>query len=371
MEHDPSDPDTPTMEGDSLLSDAPITNDLTSSLNTSSKEDDHPVPDTPTIDDRVPNTDATIMVGAQKPFPFLGLPKELRMMVYEELMDNNKNRVTFTSPKGLEVEEVYIDEMHHPRLLEINKLIREEYWPLCLRTATLWIIYGCPELTRSGPEEDMDEENEPTLPPLSEWLKLSKVVLAKMPNVVFKFGATWELPKINPFYGIADCTSELLSLERMGIWSEIDMTIVEFSPDQEERDMWFQILVENIFEEEFALLDIQEEQGRVFDTRADCSMYTTLFEMNKKFHWPRRRHLVQGVAPLAGLPEWGYSMFTVLPEWRRPTKGSFMYHGEEVVFDRVEHGLPVRDRAEDCDSPSEFDYEYDEAGWATGSPGWD
>jgi hypothetical protein len=101
-------------------------------------------------------------------------------------------------------------------------------------------------------------------------------------------------------------------------------------------------------------------------------MHTPLYEMNKNYCWPRRRHLQQGVAALAGLPEWGYSMFRVAPSWNRPLENSFTYHGEEVVFLRVEHGLPVLDRKDtECDSPSEWDYEFDENGWATGNtPDW-
>lgn len=97
-------------------------------------------------------------------------------------------------------------------------------------------------------------------------------------------------------------------------------------------------------------------------------MWTPLYEMNKRYCWPRRRHLEQCVSALAGLPEWGYSMFKVAAPWDLPLENSFTYHGKELTFKCLEHSLPVMERSiTECDSPSEFDYEFDETGWATGN----
>ena len=146
---------------------------------------------------------------------------------------------------------------------------------------------------------------------------------------------------------------------------------------QAERDTKFQDFVEQLVEEDFALFDLVEEEYRRFAWRVDNDLYTPLYEMNKNYCWPRRRHLEQGVAPLAGLPEWGYSMFKVHAPWETPPEdgspeGSFKYRGVDLSFECVENDLPVPGREiTECDSPSEFDYEFDESGWATGNePDW-
>ncbi|KAH0350187.1 hypothetical protein KCU81_g2793, partial [Aureobasidium melanogenum] len=307
-----------------------------------------------------------------QPFRFLDLPKELRFMIYEELMDNRKNNIQFTQPKGFEVEDVYLDNMYHPNLLKVNKQIREEYWPLCLRKSVLWINYGCEE--RFGAEEEADDsdEEEKALPLLSQWLHLPNTVLAKMTDVVYKFQTHWRLPDINPFNGIADSIAELPNLKFIGIWSELEMSVIEHGRDEAEADERFQDFVEFLFLEEAALIELDDDEDRNLNIRVDCSLYTPLFEMNKNYIWPRRRHLEQGVAPAAGLPEWGYSMFRVIAPWERPRNDSFTYHGEELIFMRLEYELPVLPRSEtECDSPSEWDYEYGESGFATGNmPDW-
>lgn len=152
----------------------------------------------------------------------------------------------------------------------------------------------------------------------------------------------------------------------------MEMSVIEDGRDQAGQDELFQIFVEAIFLEEGALYDLEEEEDRKLDVHVDCSLYTPLFEMNKNYIWPRRRHLEQGKAPAAGLPEWGYSMYSVTAPWMRPADNSFTYHGEELVFVRVEYQLPVLPRSEtECDSPSEWDYDFGESGFATGNtPDW-
>jgi hypothetical protein len=146
------------------------------------------------------------------------------------------------------------------------------------------------------------------------------------------------------------------------------MSVLEFGGDEAERDRRFQDFVECLFLEQDTLFDID----RHLIIRVDCNLYTPLFEMNKNYVWPRRRHLQQGVAPAAGLPEWGYSMFRVAAPWELSLDDSFTYRGQELIFTRLEYELPVLPRSEtECDSPSEWDYEYDESGFATGNtPDW-
>lgn len=156
------------------------------------------------------------------------------------------------------------------------------------------------------------------------------------------------------------------------MWSELEMSVLEHGRDEAEMDERFQDFVERIFLEESALVNLDDEEDRNLVIRVDCSLYTPLFEMNKNYKWPRRRHLQQGVAPAAGLPEWGYSMYRVAAPWELPLEESFTYRGEELVFMRLEYELPVLSRSEtECDSPSEWDYESDESGFATGNmPDW-
>ncbi|KAG9964077.1 hypothetical protein KCU61_g3107, partial [Aureobasidium melanogenum] len=308
----------------------------------------------------------------EQPLRFLDLPRELRFMIYEELMDNKKNNIKFIQPKGFEVGDVYLDNMHYPHLLKVNKQIRDEYWPLCLHKSVLWINYGCQERLSWEDEADDSDEEETALPLFSQWLHLPDTVLAKLTDVVYKFQAHWRLPDINPFNGIADSTAELPNLKFIGIWSELEMSVIEYGHDEAERDERFQDFVQLLFLEESALVELDEEEDRNLNIRVDCSLYTPLFEMNKNYIWPRRRHLEQGVAPAAGLPEWGHSMFRVVAPWERPLDDSFTYRGEELKFMRLEYELPVLPRSEtECDSPSEWDYEFGESGFATGNiPDW-
>lgn len=146
----------------------------------------------------------------------------------------------------------------------------------------------------------------------------------------------------------------------------MDVEAIEDGP-QSERDKKFQGFTQWLFDEDMALFEIVDEEYRKFEFRVNSELYTPLYEMNKNYCWPRRRHLEQGVAPLAGLPEWGYSMFSLNAPWERDLERSFTYRGVEMMFLCVEDELPVFPRSEiDCDSPSEFDYEFDESGWATG-----
>jgi hypothetical protein len=146
------------------------------------------------------------------------------------------------------------------------------------------------------------------------------------------------------------------------------MSVVEHGRDEAEQDRRFQNFVDCLFLEQDALFDIDDEEDRNLTIRVDCSLYTPLFEMNKNYIWPRRRHLQQGVAPAAGLPEWGYSMFRVAAPWELPLDDCFMYRGQKLIFTRLEYELPVLPRSEtECDSPSEWDYEFDESGFATGN----
>lgn len=150
------------------------------------------------------------------------------------------------------------------------------------------------------------------------------------------------------------------------------MSLVESAPDQAERDLEFQAFVEGIFDEEFLLLGVEEDRGRRLTIRVDCNLFTPLYEMNKTFRWPRYRHLTQGLAPLPGLPEWGYAVFEVVPPYCRPMDQSWTYHGEEMMFLRVDHSFSMFERMEVHDRCSEYSYDFnDDSDWAVGIAGGD
>lgn len=128
----------------------------------------------------------------KQPFRFLDLPKELRLMVYDELMDNSKNSRKYTTPSKLDILDVRLDGLYYPSLLRVSKLVRDEYWPLCLHDSILWVEYACAEPDQ--PNEENDEEGKPTMPPLSEWLVMPIGILERITEVVFKFQAYWVLP---------------------------------------------------------------------------------------------------------------------------------------------------------------------------------
>ncbi|KAH0402389.1 hypothetical protein KCU89_g3193, partial [Aureobasidium melanogenum] len=314
-----------------------------------------------------PETTVSDMSDAlpEQPFRFLDLPKELRFMVYEELMDNKKNQIKFTSPEGFEVDDVHLDGMYHPNLLRVSKLVHDEYWSLCLRESVLWINYSCGEPSSSG--EEIDQVETTSIGELSDWTDLPIKVLVRITEVVFKFEAMFELPHMNPFFGISNCAEELLSLKSIDIWSEVDMSLIDYARDQTGLNAWFKAFVEDFFDEELSLSTIMDEEYREFNIRSNCNLYTSLYEMNRRVQWPRGRHLTQGVAPLADLPKWGYSTFEVLPEWHME-EVAFMYHGRELKFLGVEHEFPIPERSFYEDTPSEDGYEFDAAGWSVGSP---
>jgi hypothetical protein len=76
----------------------------------------------------------------------------------------------------------------------------------------------------------------------------------------------------------------LLSLKFIAIWSDVNMSAVEFGRDQAEQDEKFHNFVESLFDEEIALLDVlEEEYYHKFGVRVDCDMHTPLYEMNKNY----------------------------------------------------------------------------------------
>jgi hypothetical protein len=130
----------------------------------------------------------------EQPFRFLELPKELRSMVFEELMDNTKHKIKSAKLHNLVLEHVWLDKMYYPEILQVSKLVHDEYWPLCLRESTLWIIYSCeyPAL----PDEENSEEEESAIPLLSQWLEIPLKVLARVTEIMFKFQADWIIPDV-------------------------------------------------------------------------------------------------------------------------------------------------------------------------------
>ena len=143
-----------------------------------------------------PNLAAAAATDAppEQPFRFLDLPKELRLLVFEELMDNPKDAIKFTTPRNLEVEEVHLDGMHYPSVLQVSKLVYDEYWSLCFRESVLWIIYGFDESAPTDEENNVDQK--PTIPRLSEWVVMPIEALERVTEVFFKFKADWMLPNI-------------------------------------------------------------------------------------------------------------------------------------------------------------------------------
>jgi len=159
------------------------------------------------------------------------------------------------------------------------------------------------------------------------------------------------------------------SLKSILIWSDLESWTIESACTREHGDSHFRWFVEGLCGEEFDLLQVQEDHDRRFNVRVGCDILAPLYETNKRYRWPRRRHLVQGIAPIAGLPKWGYAIFKVLPLWDRdrPNGDAFEYHGEEVIFERIEYDVPVPERSEYWEGCSEDEYEWtDDSDWAIG-----
>lgn len=106
-------------------------------------------------------------------------------MIYNHLFDSGTKELKFKVPDGYTIEAVEVDGMYYPSLLRVNNLINTEYSELCFRDAILWVRYGL----------DSDEDDEPVLPLLSEWVNISKSALAKIPDVVFKFEPGFNFPE--------------------------------------------------------------------------------------------------------------------------------------------------------------------------------
>ncbi|THX23123.1 hypothetical protein D6D12_08636 [Aureobasidium pullulans] len=210
-----------------------------------------------------------------------------------------------------------------------------------------------------------DDDDE--IPSLSTWVKIPKEALAKLGDVVFKFEARWNLPLINPFSGIARCTLEMPGLKSLLLYSEIEMWIIESAAQQDDKNLRFQWFVDGLFHEQHLLFEIEKEHNRKAETSVGGGLYSPLYEMNKRYRYPRRRHLAQGFAPVAGLPEWGYAIYKFVPPWSCPDDNAFDYHGQQVIFEHVEYALPVPERIDFWESCSEDEYDWnDGSDWAIG-----
>ncbi|TIA18880.1 hypothetical protein D6C81_04906 [Aureobasidium pullulans] len=247
-----------------------------------------------------------------------------------------------------------------------------------------------------------DDDDE--IPLLSTWVKIPKEALAKLGDVVFKFEARWNLPLItelfresdtwlalidhmvhygnkkqlllsgslannetDPFSGIARCTLEMPSLKSLLLYSEIEMWIIESAAEQDDKNLGFQWFVNGLFHEQHLLFEIEKEHDRKVETSVGGGLYSPLYEMNKRYRYPRRRHLAQGIAPDAGLPEWGYAIYKFVPPWSCPDDNAFDYHGQQVIFEHVEYALPVPERIDFWESCSEDEYDWnDGSDWAIG-----
>ena len=171
----------------------------------------------------------------------------------------------------------------------------------------------------------------------------------------------------DPFSGIARCTLEMPSLKSLLLYSEIEMWIIESAAEQDDKNLGFQWFVNGLFHEQHLLFEIEKEHNRKVETSVGGGLYSPLYEMNKRYRYPRRRHLAQGIAPVAGLPEWGYAIYKFVPPWSCPDDNAFDYHGQQVIFEHVEYALPVPERIDFWESCSEDEYDWnDGSDWAIG-----